>query len=156
MGRKGKIRDRTCLPAIYKGGKRMTNAAPPDIGMRKSKYRTEPELTKHMPRAIPFIVVNEFAERFSFYGMSAILVVFMTKYMVLANGSPDHLSRDEADMWFHNFTTFVYFTPIIGALIADIFWGKYNTILWVSLLYCAGHGTLALGETRLHLIIGLT
>src|SRR5215831_13862781 len=124
--------------------------------MHGAKYKTVPEPSTKMPIAIPFIVANEFAERFSFYGMSAILVVFMTKYMVTFNGKPDHLSRDDADIWFHNFTTFVYFTPIVGALIADIFWGKYNTILWVSLLYCVGHGVLATGDTRYHLIIGLT
>ena len=66
------------------------------------------------------------------------------------------MSPDDADIWFHNFTSFVYFTPVVGALIADVFWGKYNTILWVSLLYCAGHGVLAMGETRTHLFIGLT
>jgi len=123
--------------------------------LTRQGYRTVPVPSKSMPFGIPFIVANEFAERFSFYGMSAILVVFMTKHMIHANGTPDLLGRDEADVWFHNFTTFVYFTPIIGALIADIFWGKYNTILWVSLLYCCGHGMLALGETRVHLITGL-
>ncbi len=35
---------------------------------------------------------------------------------------------------------------MIGALIADRLWGKYNTILWLSLVYCAGHGVLALSE----------
>jgi proton-dependent oligopeptide transporter, POT family len=134
----------------------MTKPAPTEAATRKFKYKTEPELTKHMPQSIGFIVANEFAERFSFYGMSAILVVFMTQHMINGQGGPDHLTRDQADRWFHNFTTFVYFTPILGALIADIFWGKYNTILWISLLYCLGHGTLALGETRYHLIIGLT
>ncbi|HVT82080.1 MAG TPA: MFS transporter, partial [Phycisphaerae bacterium] len=134
----------------------MTSSPTPQPGAPVLEYRRVPELTNKMPKGILFIVANEFAERFSFYGMSAILVVFMTKYMVHRDGSPDHLTRDQADIWFHNFTTFVYFTPILGALIADIFWGKYNTILWISLLYCLGHGTLALGETRYHLVIGLT
>lgn len=119
------------------------------------QFKTVPELTAKMPRSIPFIVANEFAERFSFYGMTAILVVFMTKYMVHKDGTPDRLSRDDADIWYHNFNTFVYFTPLLGALLADIFWGKYRTILWISLLYCVGHGVLALGETRYHLITGL-
>ncbi|HEY7089851.1 MAG TPA: MFS transporter [Tepidisphaeraceae bacterium] len=121
-----------------------------------SKYREVPEPSGRMPRGIPYIVVNEFAERFSFYGMTAILIVFMTQYLKNSAGQLAVMSADDADIWFHNFTSFVYFTPIIGALIADIFWGKYNTIIWVSLLYCAGHGVLAMGETRTHLFIGLT
>lgn len=121
-----------------------------------SKYLTEPPPSRGMPPGIPYIVANELAERFSFYGMRAILVVFMTQYLKTSSGTPDLMTPAQADIWYHNFTSFVYFTPIIGALIADIFWGKYNTIIWVSLLYCLGHGTLALGETRMHLLIGLT
>jgi proton-dependent oligopeptide transporter, POT family len=123
----------------------------------ESKYRTEPDPTnRRMPTGIPYIVANEFAERFSFYGMSAILVVFMTQYLKNPAGQLAVMSPADADIWFHNFTSFVYFTPVVGALIADVFWGKYNTILWVSLLYCAGHGVLAMGETRAYLFVGLT
>jgi POT family proton-dependent oligopeptide transporter len=129
-----------------------SQAAAPSAG----KYRTVPEPSTRMPPGIPFIVANEFAERFSFYGMSAILVVFMTQYLKNPAGQLDVMSDKDADIWFHNFTSFVYFTPIIGALIADHLWGKYNTIIWVSLLYCLGHGVLAMGETRTHLIVGLT
>lgn len=118
-------------------------------------YQTEPEPSNRMPPGIPYIVGNEFAERFSFYGMRAILIVFMTQYLKNAAGEPDVLSPTDAKIWYHNFTSFVYFTPLVGALLADVFWGKYNTIIWVSLLYCAGHGVMAMGETRMHLMIGL-
>jgi proton-dependent oligopeptide transporter, POT family len=121
----------------------------------RPKYKTEPEPSPRMPPGIPYIVANELAERFSYYGMRAILVVFMTQYLKTWDGRPDVMTPAQADIWYHNFTSFVYFTPIIGALIADIFWGKYNTIIWVSLLYCLGHGVLAMGETRVHLLIGL-
>jgi proton-dependent oligopeptide transporter, POT family len=129
----------------------MTTSTPPVLDY----YRTVPEPSKRMPPGIPYIVANEFAERFSFYGMSAILVVFMTTHLKDAAGNLAVMSDHDADIWFHNFTMFAYFTPIIGALIADIFWGKYNTIIWVSLLYCLGHGVLAMGETRTHLFLGL-
>ena len=121
----------------------------------RSKYKTEPPPSTRMPPGIPYIVGNELAERFSFYGMRAILVVFMTQYLRTWDGKPDFMSANQADIWYHNFTSFVYFTPIIGALIADIFWGKYNTIIWVSLLYCLGHGVLAMGDTRQHLLAGM-
>src|SRR6476661_640304 len=130
---------------------------PSDRPVHRLEYRTAPDpANRRMPPGIPFIVANEFAERFSFYGMSAILVVFMTQHLKNAAGQLAVMSPADADLWFHNFTSFVYFTPIVGALIADVFWGKYNTILWVSLLYCAGHGVLAMGETRTYLFIGLT
>jgi POT family proton-dependent oligopeptide transporter len=38
----------------------------------------------------------------------------------------------------------VYFTPLLGGYLADRVWGKYRTILWLSLVYCAGHACLAL------------
>ena len=56
-------------------------------------YRTAPEPITTMPPGIPYIVGNEAAERFSYYGMRAILVVFMTKYMVGSDGAPDICRR---------------------------------------------------------------
>ncbi|NOR40197.1 MAG: MFS transporter, partial [Gammaproteobacteria bacterium] len=49
-----------------------------------------------MPGGLPYIIGNEAAERFSFYGMRAILVVFMTQYMVSSSGVLDVMSEDEA------------------------------------------------------------
>jgi len=97
-----------------------------------------------MPSGIPYIVGNEAAERFSFYGMKAILAVFMTKQLVDAAGQPDTMSDAMASSWIHSFVMVAYFFPIIGAFLSDWLWGKYRTILWVSLLYCIGHGILAL------------
>jgi POT family proton-dependent oligopeptide transporter len=108
-----------------------------------------------MPTGIPFIIGNELAERFSFYGMKAILVVFMTTYLVDSNGSLDVMGEDEAKAWYHTFTSAVYFTPLLGAIVSDWFLGKYRTILLLSLVYCAGHFTLAVDETRFGLSIGL-
>jgi POT family proton-dependent oligopeptide transporter len=51
-------------------------------------YRIAPIETKGIPAGIPYIVGNEAAERFSFYGMKTILVVFMTQYLLSAQGSP--------------------------------------------------------------------
>src|SRR5689334_286706 len=82
---------------VYEGGKPMTNAVPAEAGTPKFKYKTEPEPTTGMPRCIPYIVANEFAERFSFYGMRAILVIFMTEYLQTFDGKPDRMSPDDAD-----------------------------------------------------------
>lgn len=118
-------------------------------------YLTEPESTEGMPKGIPYIIGNELAERFSFYGMKAILVVFMTTYLVDSGGSLDVMTEDEAKGWYHTFTSAVYLTPLLGAIVADWFLGKYRTIILLSIVYCLGHFALALDETRFGLSIGL-
>ncbi len=120
-----------------------------------SKYYTAPLPSSSMPRGIPFIIANEVAERFSYYGMKAILVVFMTQYLMTADGVVDVMSNDEAKAWFHLFAASVYFTPFIGAILSDSLLGKYSTIILLSIIYCFGHIALALDQTRMGLVIGL-
>ncbi len=124
--------------------------------MAAQKYLTTPIPTTGMPPGVPYIVGNEAAERFSFYGMRAILVVFMTKHLMGASGSLDPMSDEEAKYWYHIFLSSVYFFPTMGALLSDAVFGKYRTIFWLSLVYCAGHAALALDETRIGLALGLT
>lgn len=119
-------------------------------------YLTKPQKTKNIPKGIPYIIGNELAERFSFYGMKCILIIFMTQYLINDNGIIEPLSDQEATKWYHLFTSAVYFTPIFGALLSDVFIGKYKTILILSIIYCFGHLTLAIDETRFGLIIGLS
>ena len=93
-----------------------------------SHYRTSPVATPDLPAGIPFIIGNEAAERFSFYGMRAILVVFMTQYLLDSEGSLAVMGEDEAKGWYHLFVSAVYFTPLIGALLADAWLGKYRRL----------------------------
>ncbi|MBW2389800.1 MAG: MFS transporter, partial [Deltaproteobacteria bacterium] len=97
--------------------------------MSSLRYRTAPEVSEEMPTGIPFIIGNEAAERFSYYGMRTVLVIFMTQYLRDASGELAVLSAAEATAYFHWFGTAVYFTPIAGALLADVFLGKYRTIV---------------------------
>jgi POT family proton-dependent oligopeptide transporter len=108
-----------------------------------------------MPGGIPYIIGNEAAERFSFYGMKAILVVFMTRYLMGADGELEVMSDLDATAYYHLFTAAVYFTPLLGALLADVLLGKYPTILALSIVYCLGHLALALDDTRMGLALGL-
>ncbi len=119
-------------------------------------YRTAPQATDKMPGGIPYIIGNEAAERFSYYGMKAILVVFMTQYLMTSGGNYDVMGEAEAKSWYHFFNSAVYFFPIFGAIIADAFFGKYKTILSLSIVYCLGHLVLAIFETRFGLSLGLT
>lgn len=119
-------------------------------------YRQTPDQITGMPSGVPYIVGNELAERFSFYGMKTILVVFMTHHLKNAAGADAPLSGDEAKAAFHAFAASAYFFPLIGAVVADAFLGKYMTIMSLSVVYCLGHLALAIDETRLGLTIGLT
>lgn len=118
-------------------------------------YLTAPQKIKTMPPGIPYIVGNEAAERFNFYGMRAILVIFMTQYLMSRDGELAPMSGSEANKWYHLFLATNYFLPVFGAILADAFWGKYKTIIWLSLVYCLGSVVLALDHTRLGLGLGL-
>ena len=97
-------------------------------------YLTHPRKSTKMPLGIPYIIGNELAERFSFYGMKCILIIFMTHYLMNSNGILDTMGNTEATYWYHIFTSAVYFTPILGAILSDVFLGKYKTILLLSII----------------------
>lgn len=90
------------------------------------------------PPQTKFIIGNEAAERFSYYGMVSILMVYITSVL--------EKSKDDAAFVIHGFKFINYFMPLIGAWVSDRFWGRYKTILWISLAYCAGHGVLACSD----------
>ena len=123
--------------------------------MSETKHATKPFDIEGMPPGIPYIVGNEAAERFSFYGMKAILFVFMTEFLMGAGGVTDTMSDSRAKFWVHTFIVAAYAFPVMGALLSDWLFGKYRTILWLSIVYCLGHLSLALDETRLGLFLGL-
>lgn len=132
-------------------------AAPeaPNNSPMPKPYLTAPVKTGRMPPGIPFIVGNEAAERFCFYGLRAILVVYMTKYLRDRSGALAPMNENEANQWYHWFVASNYFFPTLGAIISDAFWGKYRTILALSLVYCVGCLVLASDATRLGLFLGL-
>ena len=98
-----------------------------------------------LPRQIPYIIGNEGCERFSFYGMRNILVPFLVSSLLLAY-LPESEREGTAKDIFHTFVIGVYFFPLLGGWISDRWFGKYNTVFWLSLVYCAGHACLALFE----------
>lgn len=107
---------------------------------------TDTSAKARMPRQIPYIIGNEGCERFSFYGMRNILVSFLITSLLLQHitaGSERELAAKDL---MHTFMIGVYFFPLLGGYLADRFFGKYNTIIWFSLIYCAGHACLAMFE----------
>lgn len=123
--------------------------------MTSQPYLTSPPPSDKLPPGIPYIVGNEAAERFSFYGMRGILVIYMTKYLYDAAGNADFMTKEEAKSYYHLFMSSAYFFPIFGAILSDWLLGKYRTILSLSIVYCIGHLALAALPGRLGLIAGL-
>ena len=90
------------------------------------------------PPQIKYIIGNEAAERFSYYGMRSILALYITSALMQ--------TKDRATSIIHLFVFVNYFLPLFGAWLSDRIWGRYKTILWISLFYCVGHGVLALSD----------
>ncbi len=122
--------------------------------MAKHKYLTSPPNLTGMPPGVPFIIGNEAAERFSYYGMKSVLTVFMAHYILNQSGVLAPMSSNEAYMFTHYFVFGVYFLPIFGAIMADGWLGKYWTILSLSIVYCFGNLTLALMGSSWGIAIG--
>jgi proton-dependent oligopeptide transporter, POT family len=113
-----------------------------------------PDPRAPIPKQIRYIIGNEGCERFSFYGMRNILTVFLVSSLLLYLPEAER-ARGAKDV-FHTFVIGVYFFPLLGGWLADRFFGKYNTILWLSLVYCAGQACLAMFVTnRLGFYFGL-
>jgi proton-dependent oligopeptide transporter, POT family len=123
--------------------------------MTRQKYLNAPVQTDQMPPGVPFIIGSEAAERFSYYGMNSILVVFMTQFLLGPGGRPDFMGKEQAEAWYHTFVSAVYFLPLFGAFLADAIIGKFWTIMSLSVVYCLGHFALALDHTRMGLGVGL-
>jgi POT family proton-dependent oligopeptide transporter len=104
--------------------------------------QTEPRVSR-WPSQIKYIIGNEACERFSYYGMRSILAGYVTG-AVLKGGLGQE--ADTATGIIHLFVFVNYFMPLLGAWLSDKVIGRYHTILWVSLFYCAGHGVLACSD----------
>lgn len=91
-----------------------------------------------LPTQSRFIIGTEACERFSFYGMKSILMLYMTGHLLM--------NDNRATEILHIFVGLVYLLPLVGAWLADKVWGRYKTILYISLLYCVGHGILATAD----------
>ena len=100
-----------------------------------------------MPSAIPYIIGNEAAERFNYYGLRAILTTFMVtqffanQYKGMEGATQKAAAAANAAT--HDFVAMSYLLPLFGGMLADWFWGKYKTILYLSMVYVAGNIMLA-------------
>ncbi|TPX68104.1 hypothetical protein SpCBS45565_g03361 [Spizellomyces sp. 'palustris'] len=116
---------------------------PYDEGFLQS---TLPRIAGVIPFAAWFIVVNEFCERFAFYGGSLTFQNYIENPEQTAlqratlERQPGALDKGQsaATALSNYFMFWAYFTPLIGATVADQYWGKYKTILTFSIIYMVG------------------
>ncbi|XP_047432579.1 solute carrier family 15 member 1-like [Mugil cephalus] len=102
----------------------------------KKKSKKKSATVCGYPISIFFIVVNEFCERFSYYGMRAVLVLYF-KYFL-------KWDDDLATTIYHTFVALCYLTPILGAIVADSWLGKFKTIIYLSIVYAVGQIVMAI------------
>lgn len=82
------------------------------------------------PKYVVLILGNEFCERYSYYGLRSVLIIFLSYFI----GFDD----DTSTVIYHGFTVLAYLFPLLGAAIADGYWGKFKTIFLVSMIYACG------------------
>lgn len=131
----------------------MSEILHPEVG---KTHRTSPdhEFTG-WPPGIKYIIGNEGCERFSFYGMKAILFVYLAA-LYQHTGLDEKIAGDTATLHVHLFVAATYGFSLIGAVLAEKVLGKYLTIFWLSIVYCAGHAALAIFENNVSgIMLGL-
>ncbi|KAJ9085807.1 hypothetical protein DSO57_1010357 [Entomophthora muscae] len=88
------------------------------------------------PKAVYFIVPNELCERFAYYGINTLF----NQYLKTGFG----IATADAKSIMHLFTGFAFLCPLAGAAVSDSFLGKYQTILYLSLVYLLGNFLITL------------
>lgn len=103
------------------------------------------------PAGLFVLFFTEMWERFSYYGMRSLLVLFLTSSLTDGGWGWE---RKTALALYGTYTSMVYLTPIIGGFVADRFLGSRNTVLLGALIMALGHASMAL-ETPMFMYIGL-
>ncbi len=118
---------------------------------------SEASVNKGHPKGLYVLFFTEMWERFSYYGMRAILILFMTKMLAF---DPKFASGI-----YGNFTALVYLTPLIGGFISDRYWGNRRSIFvggitmaigQFILFFCAGSIAANMDFAKILFVVGLT
>src|SRR5450755_5013821 len=87
------------------------------------------------PRGLTILFLTEMWEIFSYYGMRALLVYYMTKQLMIG--------QEKASFIYGTYTAMAYFTPILGGVIADRWLGKRRAVIIGGSIMAAGHFMMA-------------
>ena len=86
--------------------------------------------SKGHPRGLYVLFATEMWERFNYYGMRAILILFMTKALLFDHAFASNL--------YGSYTGLIYLTPLLGGFIADRFWGNHRSIIMGGIVMAVG------------------
>lgn len=114
-------------------------------GDKNGDIAVVPEEKIPYPKSVFFILSTEACERFSYYGMRAILSLYLKHLFVDNQGMDEDKAEDTATILYHTFIFLSYFTSLFGAFLADSFLGKFRTIFYISIIYAIGQAILAFG-----------
>lgn len=124
------------------------------------------------PKGLSFLFATEMWERFSYYGMRALLVLYMVKYLLHPGAVEQVIGFDAvkaglealfgplgvqplASQIYGFYTGLVYLTPIFGGLLADRLWGHHRTIVAGAVLMAIGHFMMAVESLFLFALLAL-
>ncbi|CAF4026535.1 unnamed protein product [Adineta steineri] len=134
------------------------NFAMDTVDQEKQSHEIEPtteelntlqRISDHIPLAAWMIVVCEFCERFAFYGISGPFQNYIQFPVPSSNDTqPGALNRGHqtATLLTTFFQFFCYIMPIVGAIVADQFWGKYKAIFISCIIYSLGLSVLVVSS----------
>ena len=145
----------------------MTAVAEPDDAAPLVAETHEPTFLGH-PRGLWYLAFTEAWERFSYYGMQALLVLYMVKFLLLP-GHVEHVvgfaafrklyggldGQALASAIFGTYTASVYLTPILGGYLADRFLGKRQAVLLGAITMAAGQFLMASSSAFLFALLAL-
>ncbi|MGA7327603.1 MAG: peptide MFS transporter [Rhodomicrobium sp.] len=134
--------------------------------------KTKPKELFGHPRGLTFLFATEMWERFSYYGMRALLVLYLVKYLLLPAHSGQVIglaslksgfesvfgpldTQPFASQLYGSYTALVYLTPILGGIIADRILGQRRTVIIGAILMAIGHFMMAFEPLLLFALLTL-
>jgi POT family proton-dependent oligopeptide transporter len=96
--------------------------------------RREPEFVGH-PKGLYMLFFAEMWERFSYYGMRALLIFYLTQHWLF--------NDSKSNLIYGAYTSLVYITPVLGGYLADRYLGQRKAVLFGGILLAAGHSLMA-------------
>lgn len=100
----------------------------------KIAIQKEPEFAGH-PKGLYMLFFAEMWERFSYYGMRALLIFYLTQHWLFSDG--------KSNLIYGAYTSLVYITPVLGGYLADRYLGQRKAVLFGGVLLAAGHSLMA-------------
>ena len=97
---------------------------------------------KGHPRGLYLLFITEMWERFSYYGMRALFMLYMTQALLF--------DKEFSSEIYGSYTGLVYLTPLLGGYIADRYWGNRRSILWGALMMAVGQFLMFLSACYFH------